>query len=335
MADIINFEPIGGVSPGYAYQAIQALINAAWNKGLEKDAELSAKITAATSGFLDTTSAPTVTAGTVTAPTVTAPGVIIPPSADVSDVISLFDQKYVSLMDALAERCDDFIVKFFPNEAEGFAEAQTLLKDALAGTHGGISDEVYASLLEQERSRVLDEASRASDAVLSAFAARRFPVPPGAAVGAVAMIQQKAQGDIAEGARKLSALSIEMQKFTVEKLLTVRNSAMASALDYIKSLAAGPELASRVVNVGYDAQSKLITSAADFYRANISAADLTAKVNQFNVTTGLEAAIKNQGAELALIEDKLKALLAEAGAIAQEATALFNNVHAGASASGS
>ena len=41
-----------------------------------------------------------------------------------------------------------------------------------------------------------------------------------------------------------------------------------------------------------------------------------------------KAASKNQAAELALIEDRLKALLTECKALAKIATALFNNVHA-------
>ena len=45
--------------------------------------------------------------------------------------------------------------------------------------------------------------------------------------------------------------------------------------------------------------------------------------------------MKNQAADLTLIEDKLKALLAEAQALAQMATSLFNNAHVSAGISGS
>lgn len=59
-----------------------------------------------------------------------------------------------------------------------------------------------------------------------------------------------------------------------------------------------------------------------------------AKTTQFNISTSLEAASKNQAAELTVIEDKLKALLAEAQTIGQMATSLYNNLQAGASAQG-
>jgi hypothetical protein len=51
------------------------------------------------------------------------------------------------------------------------------------------------------------------------------------------------------------------------------------------------------------------------------------------MTTELEAKSRNQAAQLALIEDRLKALLAECQALAQMATSLFNNRHTGASMS--
>ena len=57
------------------------------------------------------------------------------------------------------------------------------------------------------------------------------------------------------------------------------------------------------------------------------------KVAQYNNSTALEAAAKNQMADLQMVENKLKALLTEAllteaQAIAQMTTSLFNNLHA-------
>ena len=89
-------------------------------------------------------------------------------------------------------------------------------------------------------------------------------------------------------------------------------------------------MASRVIGIGYDAQSKLISAASAFYNARTQAKETIAKVAQYNNSTALEAAVKNQAADLSLIEDKMKALLAEAQALAQMATALLNNIHVSA-----
>ena len=147
-------------------------------------------------------------------------------------------------------------------------------------------------------------------------------------------IEQKAQDELAESSRKIAMLSVEMQKFNVEKLLGLRGSAMDSAIKYITALASAPDISSKLVGVGYDAQSKLISAAADFYRADAGAKEVVAKVAQFNTSTALEADVKNQVSNLTLIEDKLKALPAEAQALAQMSTSLFNNVHVSAGVSG-
>ena len=95
-------------------------------------------------------------------------------------------------------------------------------------------------------------------------------------------------------------------------------------------------MTSRLSNIGYDAQSKLISSVSSFYGARTEATKVMSAVAQYNNSTALEVAGKNQMSDLGMIESKLKAMLAEAQSIAQMTTALFNNlqVHAGITANG-
>ena len=189
-------------------------------------------------------------------------------------------------------------------------------------------------MLTDARDVILAEASRATDEVMATFAAKRFPLPPGAAASATLQIQGNAQAQMAEAARKVTIMSVEQFRFLVKSTLDLRQGAMAAAVEYIKALASGPEMASRVVGIGYDAQSKLISSVADYYRARAGAKEIIAKANQYNVTTTLEADIKNQASELSMIDSKLKALLSEAQVIGQSITAMLNNLHASAGAQG-
>ena len=189
-------------------------------------------------------------------------------------------------------------------------------------------------MLTDARDVILAEASRATDEVMATFAAKRFPLPPGAAASATLQIQGNAQAQMAEAARKVTIMSVEQFRFLVKSTLDLRQGAMAAAVEYIKALASGPEMASRVVGIGYDAQSKLISSAADYYRARAGAKEIITKANQYNVTTALEADIKNQASELSMIDSKLKALLSEAQVIGQSITAMLNNLHASAGAQG-
>lgn len=332
MTSIVSVTP-GNYTPGAesALNAMADVINAAWTEGNTKSTDFSAKVSAATTGFLDVTTAPHVTAGTVSTPSVIEPDVNIPATASVTDVLSTFDTKYLELVALLADKFTTFKTTHFPDDQTAYASVEDLLQAAIADPSTGIPAAVAAQIIEDDKSRILADASRASDTVLATFASRRYPMPPGMAASAIADIQQKAQGEIAASSRKVVIGSIEQMRWVIEQTKSLRQIAMGTALDYIKALASGPDMASKLVSVGYDAQSKLISAASQFYNSRTAVAELSTKVGQFNVQTALEAATKNQASDLTLIEDKLKVLILEANGIAQMATSLFNNVRSGAS----
>ena len=334
---IISITP-GDYTPGAqsSLDAMAAVINAAWDQGNAKQTAFEAKIDAIAdeaTGWLSTQAAPTVTAGTASIGSITEPAVDIPSSQSATDVMSLFDTKYLELVAMLSDKFTLFRTTFFPDEQTAYNAAEDWLQAAIADPDSGLPPAVAAQILTDDKDRILADASRASDAVLAQFAARRFPLPPGAAVAAVSEITGKAQDEIATSSRKLVIASVEQMRWAIGQVMGLRQNAMDAAIKYITALASGPDMASRLVNVGYDAQSKLISAASQFYNSRIAAAEATAKVSQFNVSTALDAATKNQASELTLIEDRLKALLTECQAIAQMATSLFNNVHASAGTS--
>jgi hypothetical protein len=129
-----------------------------------------------------------------------------------------------------------------------------------------------------------------------------------------------------EAAKANQMVALESAKVAISGVIDLRTKSMQAAVDYIKALASGPDMASRMSNVGYDAQSKLISSAAQMFNARTQAAETISKVTQYNNSSALEAAVKNQMSDLSIIENRVKALLAEAQSIAQMATALFNNL---------
>ena len=334
---IITIVP-GTYTPGAesSLNAMASVINAAWEQGNTKAADFSTKldgITDEATGWLSTLATPTVSAGTATAPTITEPIVDIPSTQSTGDVIDLFDTKYLELVALLSDKFTAFRTTYFPDESAAYTAAEDWLQAALANPTNGLPATVAAQILTEDKDRILADATRAADTVMATFAARRFPLPPGAAAAAVLDIQNKAQGEVAASSRKVVIASIEQMRFVIQQVMALRQSAMDSSIKYITALASGPDMASRLVGVGYDAQSKLISAASQFYNSRISAAEVASKVQQFNVSTGLEAATKNQAAELTMVEDKLKALLMECQALAQMATSLFNNVHASAGTS--
>jgi len=323
----------GDYTPGAesTLHAAADIINAAWTLGTENIEDFKTKVSSILSTWLASTATPTVSAGTVTTPAVTEPDVDIPSSLSVDDAISTFRTQWLEQATWLADKFGVFRNTYFPDETTHYTALSTWLANAMNNPTTGLPTAVANQLIEDDKSRILADAARASDAVIAQFAARRFPLPPGAAAAAVSDIQQKAQDEIAASGRKVVMASIEQMRFVIEKTINLRQMAMSSAIEYIKALAMTPDIASRVVNIGYDAQSKLISAASQFYNSRTAVAELQSKVGQFNVQTALEAAEKNQMAELTMIEDKLKALITEAQLLAQTATALFNNVHVGSS----
>lgn len=327
--------PPGGTA--YVYSVLAEVINAAWDQANTKHTAFETKVSTAQNELPDistTLAGIDITAGTVSTPTVVEPSVTIPTDQSGS-AFDMFDTKYLELVALLSDKFTAFRATYFPDESAAYTAAEDWAQGALANPSGGLPAAVQEQLLEDERSRILADADRASADVLATFATKRFGLPPGAAAAAVLQIQQKSQDEIAAGARKVTVASIENMKSAVEVLIKNRQSAMASAVEYIKALASGPDMASKLVNVGYDAQSKLISAVSQFYNSRIAAAELNSKVGQFNVSTALQAAEKNQAADLQTIEMKIKTLLTEAQALAQMTTSLYNNLHAQASAQGS
>lgn len=340
MADIVNLEAhyIGSPTPGVnlyqlpnaSMQVLEDIINATWNEGLTTKAEFTAKIANAMSGFLDITAAPHVSAGTVAVPSIAEPLVDIPASVSVEGIYDQWATEYLELATWLDGKFTSFRNTYFPDENAAYTACEDWLQAAVANPEVGLPQATADQIWGDDQARILSDKTRAQDSIIAQFASRRFPLPPGAAASATLQIEQKAQDELAESSRKIAITSVDLQKFNVEKLLQLRSESMKAAVEYVKALASAPEMTSRLTNIGYDAQSKLISSVSAYYNARTQANEVMSKVAQYNNSTALEAATKNQASDLTLIEDKLKAMLAEAQSIAQMTTALFNNIHVGA-----
>ena len=343
-----------------------------------------------------TAATPALTTAVISTPT--DPGVTVPTDITESSVIATFTSEQQDLWDQLVAGFVGFRTSYFPNENTLYATAETWLQDALDNAHG-LPSAVAAQVLTDSSDRISVELSRATDSITARFAASRFPLPSGALASAILQLQQKAQDDIADASRKLVIASIEQLRFVVDKVLSLRQSAMAAALDYCRTLASATPGAVQLTEAAYDAQVKLINSAAAYYGARISASEAVAKVSQFNVGTSVQiadlatrneqfnvdasvkiadattknaqfnveesikiadlttrneqfnvdtavkiadmttknsqfnasatmnAAERNQQADLTVRDARLKALLGELHSLAQMATALFNNLH--------
>lgn len=310
----------------------EAVINSAWTIANTKTTAFDAKMAAARAELPDISTE--ITTLDVTADTATSLA-IVEPTVTISDVPAStayadFETQYGELVSLQGTKLANFLTAYFPDDTPLYGAAEDWLQAAIANPAGGIPVAVQSQILTDDRDRVLADASRASDAVIATFAARGFPLPPGQAASAVMQIQQKAQEEIAASSRKISIMSIEQMRFNIEKAINCRQMAMSSVLDYVKTIMQAPEVSSRLVGVGYDAQSKMISAAASFLNARADVAKVANQVSQFNASTKLDADTKNQAATLSLIIENLKTYIVEAQQAGQQATAMYNNLHASA-----
>ena len=319
-------------TPGaaFAIDAAAQIINAAWNLGNTKNSDFETKVTDITNAIQALIDSGTlnITASQASAVAISEPTVTIPTAMGITDITGTFDSETTSLINLLAGKVTSFMGDYFPNDSADFTAAESWINGAMANPHGGLPTAVAAQLITDDQNRATADATRASDAVLATFAARRFPLPPGAAASAVLQIQQKAQDVMAESSRKITIASVDMMKFAVERALTLRTTAMSSVLDYVKTMSVGPQIASQVFSSAYEAQNHLISAVSHYYGARTEAKKVISSVDQFNAGATQNASEKNQAAQLSLIEDKVKALMVEVQAIAQITTSLFNNIHA-------
>lgn len=323
-------------TPGAAFSIKVAtdIINAAWTLGGDMKADFASKVATLSADIAAILAgqANHIAASSATSTPISEPVVNIPASVDTSTILATFDSETTSLIALFAGKVSSFLTTYFPNDSADYAAAESWLMAALANP-SGLPAAVAAQIYADERDRNVAEATRAKDSLFASFAARRFPIPPGALVSANLQIDQKTQDITSEAGRKIIIMSVEQLRWAVEKTTSLRQVAHAAALDYARTMAQGPTIAASVTGIGYDAQTKLIGAASSFYGARAEAAKVLNSINQFNATAAQDAAAKNQAADLKLIEDRVRALMAEIQAIAQMATSLFNNVHASAGTS--
>jgi hypothetical protein len=321
--------------PGYYPAMLADVINAAWTEAIARQQSYDTKIANATTGWLDNANPPTIAATTVAVPTVTPPAA----TDTVTDAVLLYDTKYQQLITVLDAKFSAFIATHFPDDATAYADVEAWLIAEMANPDRVLPASLANIIWNEDRGRILADAARASNDIAAQWAAKGYPLPPGAAVHATLQVNTKAQEELAKSSRNVATKTFEMAydklKFVVEKIVAMRPIALSSALDYIKSMAVAPTISTQLVDAGYGVESKLRSAAAQYYNSTTEAQKLTYAASEYNAKAVQGAAERNQASELQMIDARLKALLAEAAALAQMATSLFNNIHASTGVSAS
>lgn len=321
----------GDFTPGAAWSMnmIASILNAAWNQAGKQEYDYTALINSITdeeTGWLSTTAAPQIAGvSAATLPTVAEPALTIPTEINTSAILSDYHTEYEALLAKLVDYFATFKNTHFAQDAALYSAGETWVANAIA--NGGLPVTVQNQITDDDHARISRESTHAVETLRQSYAAMRFPLPPGAMASAELQIYQKEQDLMAESSRKITILSVDMMKFAIENMEKMRQLAMSSTIDYVKTLVMGPDISSKVIGIGLDAQPKLISAVSGLIGARTEVQKLVSSVNEFNVTTDLQVKEKNQAADMGMIDNRLKALLSHCQSLAQQITAALNNMH--------
>lgn len=309
---------------------VEQIINQALTVAAEKSAEASSfanQAVSASSGFASFSPQ-----SIVFNPGNIEPVVSIPRSAAGVDS-ALYNSTYGQIVGDLTAKFSQFFTDYFPNECDYLTAAQRSLCDMLNGGRA-IPLHVEDQIWQRDRSRVLNEVGRVQQEIIAGSAARGFPLPSGAAQHAMHMAQQDAQNKIAQQSRDVAIKHVDILidniKFAVQNALDYRIKGIQAAGDYIKTIALGPELATRLATSAAGAQAQLISAASQYYRNRIAVEELRLDAAKFNAAARSEAGINHVREFSNRLKARTDTLSAAARAAGDQAAAALNAVHASA-----
>ncbi len=255
-----------------------------------------------------------------------------------AEMTALYQSTADEIQAMLADGLSTFLTTYFPLGNE-LAAARAWVENAITNGGTGIAAAVEAQIWERDRSRILTDAARATSEVVSSWAAKGYPLPPGALVGQVADIDQDARNKNAAASRdvaiKQAEIEIENVKFAVDKAIQLRSAAIAAAGDYIRTLALGPQLGVQLSSAMIDAKAKLANVLTSFFQAKINALELPARVAIAQAGLNVDVRKGNLGSQVELIRARVATIESAAKAVGVQASAALNALNASSGFSGS
>jgi hypothetical protein len=330
-------DTLGGLSTATnTFDLVKGTFQSAWDVATAKSTQFTDGINnAITLAGSPPTMAPAQLAFT---PNVIEPPVDIPTTA-VGPNTQIFETIWHSVVNDLVDKFSGFITTYFPDDSQYLQATEAWLVKAINEGGTGIPAHIEDQIWQRDRARILGEALRAEDDALSSWAARRFPLPPGQATYQVFNLRQDAQNKIANASRDTAVKQIEIEigniKHATEQSVKLYSAAMTAAGEYIKALATGSDIGVRFATSITEAQAKLISSAADYYRARISVEELKLKAIQPNAEYDQASRVQNLASVNTNIHEKVGAAVAAAQALGTQAAAALNGLHGSAGVTGS
>lgn len=248
-----------------------------------------------------------------------------------------YRERMQQLQDMVTDRTIEMLERFMPNGAmldEG--DLKDLLMGELGGT--GISPTVDAAIWARDRNRLLAEGQRAQQDLIAGFAARRFPLPPGALVNAMHLAQQGTQDKIAEASANLVAKRADQEvahrQFILERLTQLRTTMISAAGDLLRTIVGMVDQSTGNVLKVEDYNMQV----HNLRKAYLDSINQQYTLTRENTAVAREAA-KHEYRQAAYqnavnaVDKLIQAFTDEAKALSTQAAAVLNALHGSVSAS--
>lgn len=264
--------------------------------------------------------------------TVTA---VEPDIPEVDDQSYEYRQELAYIIDLLANQLAEFFRLYYPLADDAFDEATAWLINTITNGGTGIPAAIEDQIWQRARERVLTDGLAAEDKIAESFAAKNYSLPAGALAKQILQVRVTNQGAIGEQstniAVKQAEIEIENIKFAVTEARECRTMGMNAAADYIRAVASSPAAASNIVDKNSDAQAKMMSAAAQWYRVRLDRDELILKSSLGQISEETDFWTEKRNTHLGADDVKVKALASAADAYARSAAAALTALNTVAS----
>ena len=258
------------------------------------------------------------------------PPVYIPPNAVGVDS-ALYSSTYSQIMNDLTNKFSTFFTTYFPIDTTLMNSVEAWLQNAVVNGGSGINKTVEDQIWQRDRDRLTRAASSSAEQATALWAAKGYPLPPGAAAGAVLQINRDRDQQIVAASRDRAIKSWEMEyeniKFAIQQAIDFRVKAVQAAAEYIRTLSLAPQIASQIAVASINAQSNLINAASSYYNARIRAQEVFLEKDKANAQLESEANRTNAASFNERTRNMTNAAVAIAGQLGTQAAASLNSIN--------
>lgn len=236
-----------------------------------------------------------------------------------------------ALIALLSAQLAGFFTAYYPLASDAFDEATNWLINTITNGGTGIPAALEDQIVQRARDRIIRDGQRVASGISAGYAARGFSLVHGPMIYDLNQAAFEQAGRIGEAsttvATKQIEIAIETIKFAIGKALESRIAAMNAAVDYIRALSVAPDAASRIAALNTDIKAKMMSAAADWYRARQSRDQMILQSKLAELTAGVDVYKHRRDNATQNSQVDVQALAAAADVFAKTASAALSSLN--------